>query len=75
MPNSLTAAENRVMASIAEGKLYKEAAAENNISVNTVKKHLKNVYRKLEVRSRREACIQYLKKEHKDMVNEGNYQS
>jgi LuxR family maltose regulon positive regulatory protein len=32
-----------------------EIAEESHVSVNTVKTHVKNIYRKLEVRDRREA--------------------
>jgi len=57
--NSLSSAEIRTMEQLCKGKLYKEIAHENFISINTVKKHLKNVYRKMGVRNRTEACERF----------------
>lgn len=52
----LSKQEERVLATLATGSLYKEIAIELNISINTVKKHLKNIYRKLEVTNRKHAA-------------------
>jgi len=51
----LSKQEEKVLNTLAKGLLYKEIAAELNISINTVKKHLKNIYRKLEVTNRKHA--------------------
>jgi DNA-binding CsgD family transcriptional regulator len=51
----LTRQEQKVLLALGSGKLYKEIASANDISINTVKKHLKNIYRKLNVHSRLEA--------------------
>jgi len=51
----LSKQEEKVLTVLAGGRMYKEIATELNISINTVKKHLKNVYRKLEVSSRKHA--------------------
>lgn len=51
----LSKQEEKVLTVLADGRMYKEIATELNISINTVKKHLKNVYRKLEVSNRRHA--------------------
>ena len=56
----LTRQEKKMLAALSSGKLYKEIAVENFISINTVKKHLKNVYKKLDVKSRAEAVQKYL---------------
>jgi len=55
----LTRQEKKMLVALSSGKLYKEIAADNFISINTVKKHLKNVYRKLNVSSRTEAVKKY----------------
>lgn len=52
----LSKQEQKVLTVLAGGQMYKEIAAELNISINTVKKHLKNVYRKLEVTNRKHAA-------------------
>ncbi|MEP7163658.1 MAG: LuxR C-terminal-related transcriptional regulator [Ferruginibacter sp.] len=57
---SLTKSEIKTMEPLCDGKLYKEIADEHNITINTVKKHLKNAYRKLEVHNRTNACNKYL---------------
>lgn len=51
----LSKQEEKVLTVLAGGRMYKEIAAELNISINTVKKHLKNVYRKLQVSNRKHA--------------------
>jgi DNA-binding CsgD family transcriptional regulator len=55
----LTKQEKKMVTALSSGKLYKEIAADNFISINTVKKHLKNVYKKLNVKSREEAVEKY----------------
>lgn len=51
----LTKRENEVLAALARGLLYKEISREFSISIETVKKHCKNIYQKLQVRNRTEA--------------------
>jgi DNA-binding NarL/FixJ family response regulator len=57
----LTPREQTVLAKLAEGLSAKEIATELSISAATVNAHLKHIYRKLDVRSRIEAVIAYLK--------------
>lgn len=57
--NLLSPPELKVLDKLCLGKLYKEIAHESNISINTVKKHLKSIYRKLEVRNRKTACNKF----------------
>lgn len=51
----LTKREQQVLAELANGSLYKEIAQKLSISLDTVKKHCKNIYQKLNVRNRTEA--------------------
>ena len=53
----LTAAEKRVLALVSSAKTNKEIAFALRISPATVKRHLENVLRKLELRNRVEAAI------------------
>ncbi len=53
----LTERENQILNTLTEGKLNKEIALENGITVDTVKKHLKNIYRKIGARNRVEAIL------------------
>jgi DNA-binding NarL/FixJ family response regulator len=55
----LTERENEVLASLSQGRANKEIADQMNISVPTVRTHLRNIYGKLAVRSRTEAIIKY----------------
>ena len=55
----LTKSEVRTLEPLCDGKLYKEIAYDQNVSINTIKKHLKNVYRKLGVTNKTNACIKY----------------
>jgi DNA-binding CsgD family transcriptional regulator/tetratricopeptide (TPR) repeat protein len=51
---SLTQAERRVALSVAEGHSYREVADELCVSIKTVDFHLRNIFRKLELRNRSE---------------------
>lgn len=53
--NLLSDREKQVLTELARGKMYKEIAALLDISIETVKKHLKNVYQKLQVQNKIEA--------------------
>jgi len=55
----LSVREHEVIYELAKGKLYKEIAAEINISPFTVKNHLKNIYRKMDVQNKVEALNKY----------------
>ena len=57
----LTHREREVLDGLAQGWFYKEIAHRLGISVETARKHLKNIYRKLEVSSRTEAVVKYLR--------------
>lgn len=60
--NGLSGRERIVLQLLAESKDNKEIARSLTISINTVEKHLKNVYKKLEVTSRAEAIIWWTEK-------------
>jgi DNA-binding NarL/FixJ family response regulator len=51
----LTAQETRLLALLAEGHGYESAGAALGVSINTVRKHIRNLYEKLEVHTRSEA--------------------
>ena len=53
----LSAREEAIFKLIVSGKSNKEVANHLNISVNTVKFHVKNIYEKLNIKSRKEAII------------------
>ncbi len=53
--------ELQVLAMMAKGQQYKEIASNKNVSVETIKKHVSNIYRKLGVNNKVEA-INYLRK-------------
>lgn len=54
---SLTGREREILARVAEGMSNKEIASFFHISERTVKNHLSNIYRKLEVSDRTQAAI------------------
>lgn len=58
--DTLTNREQEVLQLIAKGLLYKEVAAALDVTTETVKKHLKNIYGKLHVQNKTEAVIKYL---------------
>jgi len=51
----LSKREVDILFGLASGFLYKEMAEDYGISIDTVKKHCKNIYKKLEARNRTEA--------------------
>ncbi len=52
-----TKREFEIMQLLLKGKLNKEIASDCGISIDTVKKHIKNSYRKMGVRNRTEAVL------------------
>lgn len=52
---NLTDREQEILALLVQGLLYKEIGAQLNISANTAKKHVMNIYQKLHVNSRAQA--------------------
>ena len=51
----LTPKEMAILQLLAQGLMYKEMADKQNVNINTIKKHCKSIYKKLEVRNRTEA--------------------
>lgn len=54
---TLTPREQEILGLLAQGQLYKEIADQLRLSLETVRTHLRNIYSKLEVRSRTEAVM------------------
>ncbi|WP_337099388.1 LuxR C-terminal-related transcriptional regulator [Paenibacillus sp. YIM B09110] len=61
---ALTEKEEKVLLLLTEGFIYKEIAAQLNITMDTVKFHLKNIYRKLEVHNRDQAVQRVKQRRH-----------
>ncbi len=55
----LTQREIEIMEALSIGLQDKEIAGKNFIAVETVKKHISNIYKKIGVRNRVEAAIKY----------------
>ena len=65
MPFSgLSEREWEVLTSLSHGLMYKEIAHQLSISLDTVRKHLGAIFRKLHVRSRTDAVRHYLQRPH-----------
>jgi DNA-binding NarL/FixJ family response regulator len=58
----LSKREDEILIYLSKGYRYKEISDELFISVETVRTHIRNIYEKLQVRSRTEAVIKYLNK-------------
>jgi two-component system nitrate/nitrite response regulator NarP len=58
---TLTARERELLSALSDGQTNAQIAGQLEISVNTVKFHLKNLYEKLDVSSRSQAISLYLK--------------
>jgi DNA-binding NarL/FixJ family response regulator len=59
---NLTKREEEILGFLAQGYFYKEIAGLLFISVETVRTHIRNIYEKLQVRTRTEAILKYLEK-------------
>lgn len=59
---NLTEREKEILSYLAKGYRYQEIADKLFISIDTVRSHIRKIYRKLQVRSRTEAVMKYLKK-------------
>lgn len=68
----LTFQENRVLSLVAEALSNKEIASELGISPCTVKRHLENILRKLELRNRVEAATYAVRNGHTLSRSNGN---
>ena len=55
----LSEREQQVLKLLSEGLLYKQAASEIGVSVNTLCEYIRRIYRKLQVHSRQEAIEHY----------------
>lgn len=60
---TLSEREQQVLSLLSEGLLYKQAADEMGVSVNTLCEYVRRIYRKLQVHSRQEA-IDHFRKGH-----------
>ena len=59
---NLTHRESEILSYVAKGYQDKEIAEKIFLSSETVRTHLRNIYKKLHVRSRTEAALKYLRK-------------
>jgi RNA polymerase sigma factor (sigma-70 family) len=59
----LTERERELLSLMARGKHYKEVADTLNISTDTVRSHIRRIYKKLHVHSRTEAVVKFLGEE------------
>ncbi|WP_374173517.1 response regulator [Flavobacterium tructae] len=57
--SSLTVTEKEVLDLLAQGLLYKEIANKKNVTIDTIKKHIGNIYRKLQVSNKIEAINKF----------------
>jgi DNA-binding NarL/FixJ family response regulator len=60
---NLSDRETEILGYLSKGYQDKEIADKLFLSVKTVRTHLRNIYRKLEVRSRTEAVLKYIQKQ------------
>lgn len=57
---NLTPRELEVLSLLAKGFLYKEISSKLDITINTLRNHLRSIYEKLHVHSRTEATLKFL---------------
>ena len=58
---TLSPQETRLLAAIAAGSSYREAALELEVSINTVRTHIRSIYDKLQVHTRSEAVAKAMR--------------
>ncbi len=59
--STLTRREIEVLAELASGRTNKQIARDMNVSLNTIKFHVRNLFQKLGVNSRGQAIAMYLR--------------
>jgi len=64
---SLTKSERALLSSLSIGRTNAELATDHNVSINTVKFHLRNLYDKLSVKNRSQAIAFYYSSNNADM--------
>jgi DNA-binding NarL/FixJ family response regulator len=57
----LSPQETRLLAAIAAGSSYREAAVELEVTINTVRTHIRSIYEKLHVHTRSEAVAKAMR--------------
>jgi DNA-binding NarL/FixJ family response regulator len=57
----LTPQESRLLSAIAEGQSYREAANALDVSINTVRTHIRSIYEKLHVHTKSEAVAKAMR--------------
>ena len=58
---ALSPQETRLLALIAAGSSYREAALELDVSINTVRTHIRSIYEKLQVHTKSEAVAKAMR--------------
>ncbi len=58
---ALTPTEHRLLALLAEGHSYQQAASRLEVTINTVRNHVRSIYEKLQVHSKSEAVSRALR--------------
>jgi len=62
VPELLTPRESDVLRMLARGQTYETAASSLNLSINTVRTHVRSIYEKLEVTTKTEAVLEGLRR-------------
>ena len=65
----LTPKERQVLLMLVQGMPYKQMSAQLFISPDTFKKHVKNIYKKIEVNNRSEALMWLLQQLYPSLIN------
>jgi DNA-binding NarL/FixJ family response regulator len=60
---TLTQREHEILELLSKGYFYKEIGTQLGISMNTVRTHLKHIYEKLHVQSRKDATLKFLRQQ------------
>lgn len=55
-PKNLSPSQCKILYHLCHAKMYKEIADLEGISINTVKNHVKSIFKRLAVSNRTEAC-------------------
>jgi DNA-binding NarL/FixJ family response regulator len=60
--DQLSPKEHKVLEKLAQGFMYKEIAADMQVTLETVRTHIRSVYQKLQVNTKTDAVLKYLGK-------------